>query len=717
MATFPKLILAPLSMAITLSSMSAIAEVTYQQSIVGQTTQQPTNQTASDTQPTYNVYQQQGYQVPQYNIYHPATSVSNVIDNTASQFNAMAAAADRGDMARLYQYESTMRGGLFEMYPIYWRLYGNLSSQDPNTIINFVRQYQGSALAEKLVADYAESKARQGDYASIRAVADYITNADASELCAIGLGFNQSSNYNRTLEQKATAWLNTMTKVPALCEKLADEMVYNQGITTKDLKEQLVRMMRLDGRQLSSKQPKTNKMNQIVSLSARLGLGIEYSELNTIKSDPNNFLNNFASYQNTPKNQYLYLYAISQLAHRSSFEVVRQLEYDNTQKRLTPTTLRYGYRAAAMRRMNMNTDSGFGSESLIWFQKSRGEPFNQEEAESYAKSAIYFGQWEDVVHAISAMDKHYQKERVWQYWLGRAYEGLGNKSHGHAFYQSLAGDIDYYGLLARARLGQALTLTDIGGNQAPIITANEQAIVMNDPHFARAITLMRQGAKSEHTTREWNWAVKKARDSNNTRLITLAAKMAQELGNYPRSIYAMENGPARNGAISHPTLYQNAFIGYSNRVGIDPAWAYGITRQESRFQTTAQSSASASGLMQIIPGTARQIARGLGESLGNMNNPETNIRYGTWYLAHLSNDVGGQIAVATAGYNAGPGAARAWRPRSGSAISADQYVEAIPYGETRDYVKNVMANATIYGVLLNNPVSITNRMGTVSPTY
>lgn len=638
-------------------------------------------------------------------------------DYTASQFNDMERAATRGDMAALYRFEQSMPTGLFAIYPVYWRLYGNLTSQDPNTIINFIRQHQGSALAEKLVADYAERKAEQGDYAAVRAVAPYITNADASETCAIGLGFNQSSEYQKTLEQKPTAWLNTMTRVPSLCDKLADEMVYNQGISQKDLSEQLVRMMRLDGRRLSSKQPATNKTTQIVNLSNRLGLGIGYGLLGQIKVNPYGFFPQFANDPKNVANQYLYIYAISQLAHNSYRQAINQLEQDIAQNRLTPAISRYAYRAIAVKRMNMNTDDGFNIEVVQWFKASRGEPFNQEEAEDYAQAAIYFGQWEDVVHAISKMHVQFQKERVWQYWLGRAYEQLGNKTHADAFYRSLAGGLDYYGMLSKARLGQPLTLQDVGGNQPPMIGENERNLVMSDVHFARALNLMRQGAKSEHTTREWNWAVKKARDSNNQRLIVLAAKMAQELGNYPRSIYAMENSPAKNGAVSHPVLFQNAFVGYANRFGIDPAWSMGITRQESRFQTSAQSTASAQGLMQIIPSTARQIARGLGESVGNMNNPDTNIRYGSWYLAKLSGDVGGQLAVATAGYNAGPNAARAWRPKSGNPISADQYVEAIPYSETRDYVKNVMANATVYGVLLGNPVPITQRMGMVSPVW
>lgn len=172
----------------------------------------------------------------------------------------------------------------------------------------------------------------------------------------------------------------------------------------------------------------------------------------------------------------------------------------------------------------------------------------------------------------------------------------------------------------------------------------------------------------------------------------------------------------RAAALSHPMPYQNSVMSYSRNVGIDPAWAYGIMRQESRFQPSARSGAAASGLMQIIPGTANQIARGLGERTGDMGNPDTNIRYGTWFLSDLAGKSDYQIAVATAGYNAGPGAVRRWLPTHGP-IGADQYVEAIPYSETRDYVKHVMENATIYSTLLGNPTPISQRMGTVSPRY
>ena len=116
-----------------------------------------------------------------------------------------------------------------------------------------------------------------------------------------------------------------------------------------------------------------------------------------------------------------------------------------------------------------------------------------------------------------------------------------------------------------------------------------------------------------------------------------------------------------------------------------------------------------------MPNTAKMIARKIGGS-GNSSDPDTNIRYGTWYLSDKTRDFNGQIAPATAAYNAGTTPARKWLPKHGT-ISADQYVEAIPYGETREYVKHVMENATIYGVILGRYTPISQRMGTVSPSW
>ena len=640
-------------------------------------------------------------------------------DSSVYQF--MQADRQKNSPNAMYQYEQSMQGSLFAMYPTYWRLNYNLESQSPDTVNRFVEQYPSNVMSEKLAADYAEAKARSSDYASVRAVTQSIENPDDSEACAIGLGFNGSGDA-RALNQKSDVWLNTQIR-QSLCDKLASEMVNNPRITQTDKHEQLIRMMRIDNRQLSSKASPLNKLNDIVSLARSLNLAIDYNTLTSIRNNPNTFFTQFNAQPYNQTNQYLYIYAISQLAHKSYWQASTQLNYDinqdqgRPQKLLSDMAKRYAWRSIAVKRMNMNTDDGFNIEAVNWFRNSLGEPFNYEEAEDYAQIAIYFSQWQDVANAIEAMSVDKAGQRVWQYWLARAYEQTGRQSQARSLYSTLATGIDYYGLLAKDRIGQRLTINDIGGTQMPNISARDNARVMQDPNFARAFLLMQNNASPEHIGREWNWAVRNANKTNDKALIIAAAKKAHDMGVYTRSIYAMESSPdIRAGAISHPTPYYDSVTRHSRNVGIDPAWAYGIMRQESRFQPNARSGVGAGGLMQIMPGTANQIARGMGERAGNMSDPDTNIRYGTWFLNDLARRSSGQIAVASAGYNAGPGAAVKWLPKHGT-IGADQYVEAIPYVETRDYVKHVMENATIYGTIMGNPTTITQRMGTVSPSW
>lgn len=642
--------------------------------------------------------------------------------NDGSIYQFFDAERQKSNPNALMQYEQSMQGTLFGMYPTYWRLNYNLSSQNPETVNQFVRQYPNNVISEKLAADYAETKAREGDYASVRAVANSIVNADASEACAVALGFNQSAESMRAIYQKPNVWLNTQIK-QSLCDKLASEMPHNPRITQSDQHEQLVRMLRIDKRQLSSRTPATDKTGEIMTLVNKLGLPISYSTLSDIRNNPQSFLARFGYENYSQANQYLYIYAISLLAHRSHYEAVSQLNQDIATDNRRPTRLisdmarHYAWRSIAVKRMNMNTDEGFSMDSVNWFRNSLGEPFNFEESEDYAQAAIHFSQWQDVITAIGTMSAVNQQERVWQYWLARAYENTNRQADANKLYKQLATDFDYYGLLAKDRLKQPLTLADIGGNQLPVVSKNDEQKVMNNPYFARAFLLMQNNANLEHINREWNWAVRVAKENNQNSLILAAAKMAHDYGYYHRSIHAIDNTPAvKNGALSHPMPYQDSVIRHSRTVGIDPAWAYGIMRQESRFQPNARSGAAASGLMQIIPGTANQIARGLGEKTGNMGDPDTNIRYGTWFLNDLATRAGGQIAVATAGYNAGPNAARKWLPSHGT-IAADQYVESIPYAETRAYVKHVMENATVYGTLLGQPMPISQRMGMVSPRY
>jgi soluble lytic murein transglycosylase len=167
----------------------------------------------------------------------------------------------------------------------------------------------------------------------------------------------------------------------------------------------------------------------------------------------------------------------------------------------------------------------------------------------------------------------------------------------------------------------------------------------------------------------------------------------------------------------YPTPFRDAVVKRSAEINLDPAYVYGLIRQESRFVTDARSGVGAHGLMQVMPATARWTARKLGMAgftPDQLVERDTNIAIGTGYLKLVLDDFGGSMPMAAAAYNAGPSRPRAWR--NGPTLEGAAWAETVPFQETREYVKKVLANTTFYAALLTHqPQSLKARLGTIGP--
>ncbi|MEO6292098.1 MAG: lytic transglycosylase domain-containing protein, partial [Burkholderiaceae bacterium] len=166
-----------------------------------------------------------------------------------------------------------------------------------------------------------------------------------------------------------------------------------------------------------------------------------------------------------------------------------------------------------------------------------------------------------------------------------------------------------------------------------------------------------------------------------------------------------------------PMPHQKSVVKRSADISLDPAYVYGLIRQESRFVTDARSGVGASGLMQVMPATARWTANKIGLvnfTTDQINDRDTNIAIGTGYLKLVLDDFGGSMPLAAAAYNAGPGRPRSWR--NGPPLEAAIWAENVPFAETRDYVKKVLSNTANYAALLTGqPQSLKKRLGMVGP--
>ena len=621
-------------------------------------------------------------------------SVTHAADE---QFNDALQAANAGNIGLLQQFQTSMQNDVLGYYPEYWSLNSNLAIQPASNIVNFAQRYPQSAMAEKLAADYVEEKVKQADFATAQPVLQYVTNADQAESCAVAQVRAKSGDSLVFAEYK-DVWLNTNSQ-PEPCMGLGRMMLSSPLMTEQD------RQQRLWG------QLRAGQSGQALATAQTLGMSLSLSQLNQIQANPLNYLWS-APKASATDHAYL-VFALGRLADSdlntaiSSVQRVAQGTPVQVQKAL--------YRVVGYIGGTTVMKNNFNREVLDYLDASYGLPFSAEEAEIYARQSIRFSSWESLIRAIDAMSVSQKQEDRWQYWLARASEqrgDAGSKRTAQEIFKRLAHGDDYHNLLAKDHLGQSYN--NIPNNVQP---SNSDIQRLNqDIHFSRAFALRRVNAPDNYINREWNWAVRQAYLKHDDGLLLAAAKRATDMGWYDRAIYAADRTENKhNYAYRYAMPHQSYVVSHSRNAGIDPAWAYGLMRQESRFVSHARSHVGAGGLMQIMPDTAKLVARQMGEAynpaaLTDMN---TNIRYGTFYLSMIQSQLSNSPVLATAGYNAGPNRARRWQPDV-QPIAADQYTETIPLIETRDYVKHVMTNATHYGVLLGQGAqSIEKRMNII----
>lgn len=611
-----------------------------------------------------------------------ALATAGCASASEEQFHDALRAANAGNTELLKQYQVSMQNDVLGYYPEYWLLNRNLVSQSPSAIMSFAQRYPHSAMAEKLSADYVEEKVKQGDFASAAPVLQYVNNPDQAESCAIAQVRAQTGDPLVFAEYK-DVWLTTNTQ-PESCNGLGRMMLSSALMTHQD------RQQRLWG------QLRAGQSGQAIATAQSMGMSLSLAQLNQIQANPMNYL--WSAAKVTPSDHAYLLYAMGRLADSNLDTAIASVQ--RAAEGVPQEVQRALYRAVGYIGGTTVMKNNFKTDVIQYLDASYGLPFSPEEAEIYARQAIRFSNWEGVIRAIDAMSVNQRQEDRWQYWLARASEQRGDsqsKRVAQEIYKRLAQGDDYHNLLAKERVGEAPKL--------PISVEPSQNDVMRlsqDPHFNRAFTLRQIGANDSYVNREWNWAVRQAVAKKDDGLLLAAAKRATDMRWYDRAIYAADRTQQKhNYNYRYAMPHQNLVTQHSYSVGIDPAWAYGLMRQESRFNTAARSHVGAGGLMQIMPDTAKLVAKTMGEPYNPaaLTDPNTNLRYGTFYLSMIQKQLSQNPVLATAGYNAGPNRARRWQPEWQN-LAADQYTESIPLLETRDYVKHVMTNATHYGVLL-----------------
>ena len=322
--------------------------------------------------------------------------------------------------------------------------------------------------------------------------------------------------------------------------------------------------------------------------------------------------------------------------------------------------------------------------------------------------------WTPVLQGIDAMSAAEQRDATWAYWKARALQALSRESPdgdamratASSLLEGIAGRLSFYGGLASENLGITATLP---ARPAPLTDA-EREVALRYPGLTRGLQMIGLGLRHEGV-REWNFTLRGMSD----RELLAAAQLACDREVWDRCINTSDRTRAEVDMEQRfPTPFRAEIQARARELGLDPAYVFGLIRQESRFIADARSTAGAMGLMQVMPATAKWTARKIG--LANYNadqiaDRQTNIKLGTGYLKYVLDDFGGSLAMAAAAYNAGPSRSRRWR--EGPVLEAAVWAENIPFNETRDYVKKVLSNSAFYAAMLNDerPASLKERLG------
>jgi len=325
--------------------------------------------------------------------------------------------------------------------------------------------------------------------------------------------------------------------------------------------------------------------------------------------------------------------------------------------------------------------------------------------------------WQQVMQAINAMGAAEQRDTAWVYWKARAMLAIAGDSQdtesmrgmGRELLSGISNQVNFYAAMAAEQLGQAVFMP---ARPEPL-TPEERVATLQKPGLVRGLQLINLGLRSEGE-REWNFTLR----GMNDRELLAAAQLACDREVYKSCINTSDRTRGEiDMAQRFPMPYQKEVTTHAREIGVDAAYVYGLIRQESRFIMDARSGVGASGLMQLMPATARWTAKkiGLPYTPDLITDRDTNIKLGTSYLKLVLDDFGGSQALAAAAYNAGPGRPRRWR--DGPSLETAVWAENIPFPETRDYVKKVLSNGSYYAALMTGQApSLKARLGRgVSP--
>lgn len=380
---------------------------------------------------------------------------------------------------------------------------------------------------------------------------------------------------------------------------------------------------------------------------------------------------------------------------------VRRFSYFEPEKALTVLNLRadqYGLSLAEKNDLRQSISLRFAyrfhPEASSYLAKLDEAAQNDKVMSWRLQLAIRNSDWINYLDLYALLPSEEKTDNRWLYWKARAFAELNQPDKADDIFKSLATERNFYGFLSADKLDQPYRF-----NPAPRDHYDMTNLMKKYPQLSIIKELIAINWKVS-VKREW-YHLLNIIDSNDIEAI--AGSMA-EWEQHNLAIQTVAKAKKWDDLdLRFPTPYKQPVLKAAKKHTIDPAWIYGVIRRESAFSDNIRSPVGAIGLMQLMPATAKYIGRKMGlkrRQYSQLTNAESNIELGSAYLSYLHKKYDGNRILATAAYNAGPNRVDTWIPKN-KLIQADQWIDTIPFTETRAYVKAVMEYTTIFKSVLN----------------
>jgi soluble lytic murein transglycosylase len=599
-----------------------------------------------------------------------------------------------GQYPKLAEQAQHLRGYVLESYVDYYLLRMRLDELPAVPVREFLARNAGTYIAEQMRRDWLRTLGKRQEWTLFEA--DYPgLVADDAELVCYSLQARTRRGDQSATEEFARIWASTRD-LPEGCVAIAEAEIAAGRLTARHVWDRVRALLEVG--QLGAAKRAIGYLPANERPAERALDGIARKPVAFIERADKLDLKRRA-------NRELLLFAFARAA-RGDPEVAASEFPGKLQERLPAED-----RAWIWAQIATQAAKRHHPRALEWSALADGAALNEEQHEWRARAALRADDWQQVRSTIQAMPALQRDDPAWVYWQGRALRALGHTEPGDAALGRIAGEHHFYGKLALEDLGLTLVMPQAPAGPTP----EELAAAAASPGLQRSVALFRLELRTEGVY-EWNWALRGMDD----RQLLAVAEFARQNALWDRAINtANRTVGTHDFNIRFLAPYRTVFAEQARAQGLEEPWVLGLVRQESRFIADARSGAGASGLMQLMPATARWVARHVGMkdfAWSRVTDVDVNVTLGTSYLKYVLDELDGSPVLASAAYNAGPGRARRWkadRPLEGAI-----YAETIPFNETRDYVKKVMSNTVYYATLYGgDPRPLKARLGVIPPRH